>query len=141
MAGTSQSWLGWTAPFATVNGTPCSEDIPFGPYLCRILTTSPSFLLPKMARGSLDHSDLRTFGSVRRNSWKWSHLHGNVTQTFTTPFWALDSKLCTTASALKAWSRTLFSNFKVQHLMALDVILDLDVAQESRALSERELHL
>jgi hypothetical protein len=53
----------------------------------------------------------------------------------------INHNLKATAMGLKSWSRSLFSDSKLQLLMALDVILQLDVAQESRALSEDEIWL
>jgi hypothetical protein len=56
----------------------------------------------------------------------------------TQPVHKINHKLKTTASRLKSWSKGLFSDCKLQLLMALDVILQLDVAQESRTLSPEE---
>ena len=53
----------------------------------------------------------------------------------------LHHKLLSTATALKEWSSSLFSDAKMQLLMAQDVIFHLDKAQESRALSSEELAL
>jgi hypothetical protein len=50
-------------------------------------------------------------------------------------------KLKKTGKKLKAWSKILFSKTKVELHMALGVILRLDVAQESRALSDGERDL
>jgi hypothetical protein len=54
--------------------------------------------------------------------------------THTQPVHILNHKLKLTGKRLRAWSKGLFSNYKQQLIMALDVILQLDVAQESRFL-------
>ena len=56
----------------------------------------------------------------------------------TEPLHRLNFKLQTTASRLKEWSRNLLSETKLQLHMALDVILQLDKAQENRALTPEE---
>jgi hypothetical protein len=61
--------------------------------------------------------------------------------THTQPVHIINHKLKSTALGLKSWSKGLFSDCKLQLLMALDVILQLDIAQESRALSLDERHL
>ncbi|XP_071680438.1 uncharacterized protein [Lolium perenne] len=61
--------------------------------------------------------------------------------THTQPVHIINHKLKSTALGLKSWSKGLFSDCKLQLLMALDVILQLDIAQESRALSLDEIHL
>ena len=50
-------------------------------------------------------------------------------------------KLMYTAGKLRSWSKSLFSDHKLQFITALDVILQLDIAQESRALSGEEKNL
>ena len=59
----------------------------------------------------------------------------------TEPLHCLNFKLQTTASRLKEWSRNLLSETKLQLHMALDVILQLDKAQENRVLAPDELEL
>ena len=59
----------------------------------------------------------------------------------TEPLHRLNFKLQTTASRLKEWSRNLLSETKLQLHMALDVILQLDKAQENRVLAPDELEL
>ena len=56
----------------------------------------------------------------------------------TQPVHVINHKLKTTALSLRSWSRGLFSNCKLQLSMALEVILQLDVAQDSRPLSTEE---
>lgn len=50
-------------------------------------------------------------------------------------------KLRETAVALKRWSKPLFSNARLQLHIANEIILRLDVAQESRQLSVQECSL
>ena len=57
------------------------------------------------------------------------------------PFLRLFHKLKKTSQKLRVWSRTLFSNAKVQLHMALEIILRLDEAQDVRILSPEEADL
>jgi len=50
----------------------------------------------------------------------------------------LSRRLAETARALRSWSKLLFSNARLQLYIANEVIFRLDVAQESRRLSEEE---
>ena len=50
----------------------------------------------------------------------------------------LSRRLAETAWALRSWSKLLFSNARLQLYIANEVIFRLDVAQESRRLSEEE---
>ena len=50
----------------------------------------------------------------------------------------LNRRLAETARALRTWSKLLFSNARLQLYIANEVIFRLDVAQESRLLSEQE---
>ena len=68
------------------------------------------------------------------NAWNEENPH-------TEPLHRLNFKLQTTASRLKEWSRNLLSETKLQLHMALDVILQLDKAQENRVLIPDELEL
>lgn len=52
----------------------------------------------------------------------------------TSPLMVFCNRLSTTARSLRHWSRTLFSEARTQLLMANEVILRLDAAQESRPL-------
>jgi len=54
------------------------------------------------------------------------------------PFKRLAAKLAATAKALSSWSDRLIGNNKLQILLANELILRLDVAMESRALSPEE---
>ncbi|XP_071674403.1 uncharacterized protein [Lolium perenne] len=74
------------------------------------------------------------FREVVQQAWSAPSSHSQ-------PVHVINHNLKATAMGLKSWSRSLFSDSKLQLLMALDVILQLDVAQESRALSEDEIWL
>jgi hypothetical protein len=52
------------------------------------------------------------------------------------PVHRLNAKLARTAAARKEWSKKLFSEARLQFHMAQSVILQLDIAQESRTLNE-----
>jgi hypothetical protein len=56
----------------------------------------------------------------------------------TQPVHILHHKLKQTAKKLRTWSKGLFSGHKQQLIMGLDIILQLDVAQESRTLTPSE---
>jgi hypothetical protein len=72
------------------------------------------------------------FKEVVQQAWSAPSSHSQ-------PVHVINHKLKATAVGLKSWSRSLFSDSKLQLLMALDVILQLDVAQESHALSQDEV--
>lgn len=57
------------------------------------------------------------------------------------PYHILFHKMENTSQALKKWSKTIFAHSKVQVHMALEVILRLDEAQDSRPLSADECDL
>jgi exonuclease III len=59
----------------------------------------------------------------------------------TEPFHCLGHKLDTTATALKKWSRSLLSEARYKLLMAQEIILRLDKAQDFRGLSAAEASL
>lgn len=65
----------------------------------------------------------------------------NETSAHNEPYQRLFHKLKKTSHKLRSWSKSLFSNAKVQLHMALEVILRLDEAQDLRALSPAELDL
>ena len=71
------------------------------------------------------------FRDIVQSAWEEPTTH-------TQPVHVLNHKLKTTAKKLRAWSKGLFSNHKLQLLLALEVILVLDMAQESRPLTEVE---
>ena len=58
----------------------------------------------------------------------------------TSPLMIFYNRLSTTARSLLHWSKTLFSEART-HLMANEVILRLDTAQESRTLTPQEMML
>lgn len=53
----------------------------------------------------------------------------------------LHNKLFNTAQALRKWSKSLFGDTKMQLHMANEIILQLDIAQDARALTESEAEL
>lgn len=57
------------------------------------------------------------------------------------PFHVLYHKLLSTSKSLRAWSKNLISDAKNQFRMENEVILRLDIAQETRSLSPTELSL
>jgi hypothetical protein len=61
--------------------------------------------------------------------------------THTQPVHILNHKLKLTARKLRAWSKGLFSDHKQQLIMGLDVILQLDIAQDFRTLTTEEKSL
>ena len=61
--------------------------------------------------------------------------------THTQPVHVFNHKMKLTARKLRAWSKGLFSDHKLQFIMALDVILQLDIAQDHRPLSDEEMSL
>ena len=74
------------------------------------------------------------FPQVVQNAWN-EPVRGN------NPLMILHNRLQNTARALKRWSKSLFSEARLQMQMANEVILLLDIAQESRPLSEAESDL
>lgn len=66
----------------------------------------------------------------------WNEDHNHVA-----PYHVIHHRLRKTSIKLKALSKTLFSNVKIQLHMAREIILRLDTAQESRSLSPEELDL
>uniref|UniRef100_A0A453EVJ7 Reverse transcriptase domain-containing protein n=2 Tax=Aegilops tauschii subsp. strangulata TaxID=200361 RepID=A0A453EVJ7_AEGTS len=75
-------------------------------------------------------------GFQRVVSEAWNMNSGHVE-----PYQRLFHKLKRTGQKLRSWSKTLFSNSRVQLHMALKVILHLDLAQEQRGLSPEERDL
>lgn len=59
----------------------------------------------------------------------------------TSPLMILHNRLQNTRKSLLSWSRSLFSDARIQLHMANEVILRLDTAQESRTLSDTEVQL
>ena len=60
---------------------------------------------------------------------------------YTQPFRILRHKLLTTARHLRKWIGTFLSEAKMQLHTAMDVVHQLDIAQESRELTNEEFHL
>jgi len=65
----------------------------------------------------------------------------NTPTSNTEPFHRLGHKLHATARALRSWSSSIISDARLKLLMAQQVILQLDIAQESRELTEAELRI
>ena len=116
----------------------------------------PNYGLNAMSTGVSDHCPIilnRIDKVPRKSSFKfenhWLHVQGfsQVVQ----QAWekeqrgnalsVLQQKLFLTAKALRAWSKPLFSNIRLQLHIAKEVILRLDTAQENRQLSYNELLL
>ncbi|XP_073359839.1 uncharacterized protein [Aegilops tauschii subsp. strangulata] len=68
-------------------------------------------------------------------------LAWNSVPSFGNPFVVLDAKLRATAKRLQTWSDRWIGNVKLQITIALEVILRLDVASDSRQLSRGEQDL
>ncbi|XP_071676910.1 uncharacterized protein [Lolium perenne] len=71
------------------------------------------------------------FLEVVQQSWSAPSSHSQLVH-------VINHKLKSTVFGLRSWSKGFFSDCKLQLLMALDVILQLDVAQESRTLFREE---
>jgi hypothetical protein len=71
------------------------------------------------------------FKEVVQQAWSAPSSHSQ-------PVHVINHKLKATAQGLRSWSKGLFSDSELQLLMALDVNLQLDVVQESHALSQDE---
>jgi hypothetical protein len=65
----------------------------------------------------------------------------NAPTSHTEPFHRLGHKLFSTAVALRKWSRSFLSDARQKLLMAQEVILHLDEAQDFRQLSTAEFNL
>ena len=113
----------------------------------------PNFASNALATGASDHCPLfltRQDRVVRKAVFKfenhWLKLDGfrDVVMTAWSKPQAgsahtvLNRRLAETARALRTWSKLLFSNARLQLYIANEVIFRLDVAQESRRLSEEE---
>ena len=71
------------------------------------------------------------FFEVIKKAWEEPSKHSD-------PYHILHDKLLLTGRRLKSWSRGLFSKAKIQHHMALLVILHLDMAMDLRPLTPEE---
>lgn len=58
--------------------------------------------------------------------------------THTEPMHRLSHKLSITAKKLREWSKKLVSEVKLKYQMANEVIMQLDIAQEQRQLTQQE---
>jgi hypothetical protein len=114
----------------------------------------PSSFLSAMSSSTSDHCPLLLNLSLHFNSGKrfrfeyfWPKADGfleivegawNAAPPIENPFKRLAVKLSATAKALTSWSDKFIGNNKLQILVANELILRLDVAMESRALSLEE---
>jgi exonuclease III len=116
----------------------------------------PSFALNALSTAGSDHCPIMLTCQAlvpRKASFKfenfWLHVHGFkevVQQAWTKQqhgpaHTVLKNKLAETARALRTWSKSLFSRTRIQLHIANEIILRLDIAQESRLLSDAEWSL
>lgn len=131
-----------------LDGFFCNEDwdITFDKHIMHALSSSLSdhcpLLLanddgprrPRSFRFENFWTNMPGFQQVILEAWNEPSQHHD-------PFLRLFHKLKKTSQKLRVWSRTLFSNAKVQLHMALEIILRLDEAQDVRILSPEEADL
>ena len=116
----------------------------------------PNFGLHALSTGASDHCPLllnRQEQILRKATFRfenhWIKINGFsevVQEAWAKPqlgsaHTVLSKKLSETVRALRNWSKPLFSNARLQLHIANEVILRLDIAQESRHLSEAEITL
>jgi exonuclease III len=116
----------------------------------------PNFALSALSTGASDHCPLmlnRQDRMPRKAAFRfenhWLHVagfHETVQEAWGKPqtgsaLTVLGKKLAETAKALRGWSKTLFSNARLQLHIANEVIFRLDLAQEARSLSDEEISL
>lgn len=113
----------------------CNEawDVHFKNHVLRALSTSFSDHCPLLLSNSswprrprIFHFEnfyikVSGFKDIVLKAWQASNHH-------TEPFHRLKYKLAAMATRLRAWNKTIFSPAKLQHLMATEVILWLDIA-------------
>jgi hypothetical protein len=114
-------------------------------------------ILNALSSGLSDHCPLllaKVDGPRRTMSFRfenfWTKMPGfketvqaawNIQIPHVEPCQRLFHKLSNTSSRLRKWSKSLFSKAKVEFHMANEIILRLDIAQESRTLSPQERDL
>lgn len=101
---------------------------------CPIILTRQD-RVPRKASFKFENHWLHTQGFRETVQQAWAKQHTGPALS------VLKIKLADTARALKAWSKPLFSNARLQLHIAKEMILRLDVAQERRHLSNAELTL
>lgn len=99
-----------------------------------LLSNQESPPRPRSFRFEIFWISMPGFLPTVRQAWSAPNSH-------TSPIHRLNFRLATTAKALRKWSKTLFSETRLQFHMAQFVILQLDVAQESRPLTDVEFTL
>ena len=126
----------------------CNEDwdIEFATHILHALSSSVSDHCPLLLANGVGPKKPKSFrfenywakmpGFQRVVSKAWTEISCHVE-----PYQWLFHKLKRTGQKLRSWSKTLFSNSKVQLHMALEVILRLDLMQEKRELSLEERDL
>lgn len=89
---------------------------------------------PRKATFKVEQFWIRVPGFAEVVSQAWAKpVSGN------SPLMRLHNRLRLTSEDLKTWSKTLFSNSRMQLNVANEAILRLDIAQETRQLAEPEL--
>ena len=126
----------------------CNEDwdIQFGSHLLHALSSSLSDHCPLLLASDVGPSQPKCFRF--ENFWiKMPNFKKTVQDAWNErvphvePCQILFHKLKRASQRLRTWSKKIFSNHKVQLPMALEIILSLDLAQESRTLSSEERDL
>ncbi|XP_073360068.1 uncharacterized protein [Aegilops tauschii subsp. strangulata] len=118
-------------------------DLQFGTHLLHALTSSLSDHCPLLLAN--DKGPPRTKSLRFENFWIKMPRFKEVVQgawnqevNHIDPYHILFQKMKKTSHVLRKWSKTIFAHSKVQIHMALEIILRLDVAQETRLLSADE---
>ena len=129
-----------TTTMARLDNCNVNWNITFDKHVLHALSSSLSDHCPLLIS---NQSGLRKPGSFRFETF-WTKMSRftdvvadawNEPTTHTQPVHILNHKLKKTAKKLLTWNIGLLSNHKLQLFMALDVILQLDLAQENRTLS------
>ncbi|XP_073355599.1 uncharacterized protein [Aegilops tauschii subsp. strangulata] len=128
-------------------------------FFCTIAWESlfPTHLLHAASTSCSDHCPLLLAAAAaprRRARFRFEsfwprhpHFHETVDRAWNRPmtercaFARLNTKMTRVAKDLKIWSKSLFSDARLQLHLASEIVLRLDIAQESRPLSDVEFHL
>lgn len=114
--------------FLRCHSTDCSDHAPLLLALC----TEP-WAMPRFCFESF-WPQIDGFLDVVAEAWNYSLQNADVCR-------SLDYKLCRVAKALKRWSAQCIGSIRLQLAIARVVIYELEVAQESRLLSNAEVEL